>query len=131
MIIDSSAVIAILHDEPDRPVFAAAAARAETCIISAPTLLESMIVAERRGAELLRKPLDEIIRELVTEVAPFTAEHAAIAREAHQKYGKGSGHRAQLNFGDCISYALAKESGEALLFKGDDFTHTDVVSAMP
>ena len=99
--------------------------------ISAGSLLELYIVIDKRTDQASRDQLETYLDGLLTQIVPFTASQAAIARTAYQTYGKDSGHPAQLNFGDCISYALAKETGEPLLFKGDDFTHTDVDSAMP
>jgi len=126
VIVDSSAVIAILWSEPDAPVHADVLARTVEPVMSAPTLLEASIVAQPEG----RARLDEIIRGAGISIAPFTEEHALVAREAYARYGKGSEHPAHLNFGDCMSYALAKVRDEPLLFKGDDFRHTDVTPAL-
>jgi ribonuclease VapC len=129
MILDSSAIIAILNGEPGSAALSQAVETAERVRIAAPTLVELFIVADRARDPRARTALDDLLRALELEVEPFTAEHAAIARQAHRDYGRGSGHPAQLNFGDCFSYALAKSSGETLLYKGDDFVHTDIRSA--
>lgn len=129
MIVDSSALIAILFMEPDHLALAEALNKAKNVAIAAPTLLEaSMVTTGRVGAEGLVQ-LDRLISEIGAAIIPFTAEHAALARHAFLTYGKGR-HKAGLNFGDCISYAAAKFAGQPLLFKGDDFRLTDVEAAM-
>ncbi|GAB3200061.1 type II toxin-antitoxin system VapC family toxin [Nocardioides hungaricus] len=122
---DSSALIAVLNNEPDAERFAAALLSGDP-ILGAPTLLEASIVArpERLAA------LDTLVRRTLTEVVAFTEEHARIARAAYARYGRGSGSPAALNLGDCMSYALAQVRDEPLLFKGHDFTHTDVTPAL-
>ena len=124
MIIDSSAVIAWVKNEPDGPALAAALTAAELPRISAATLLESCIVAGRTR----HVDVDDLLAGV--EVVPFDARQALVARDAYLRYGKGSGSPARLNLGDCFSYALATVTGEPLLFKGDDFTHTDVTPAL-
>ncbi len=94
--------------------------------IGAATLVETSVVATARR----HAALDEILRRHQVEVEPFTHEHARVAREAYVRFGRRSGSKAKLNFGDCLSYAVAKVRGEPLLFKGDDFTHTDIESAL-
>lgn len=130
MIIDSSALIAILFDEPERDKFARAIEAAGVTRVSAATILEASIVADIAREPVLSRRFDELVREANLVIEPFTAEHAAIAREAYADYGKGSGHPAKLNFGDCLAYALAFATGEPLLFKGDDFPHTDIRPAV-
>jgi len=130
MIVDSSAIIAILNGEPEAAAIADAVEAASAVRIAAPTLLELCIVADRAHEPRARSALDELLRALELRVEPFTAEHAAIARQAHRDYGRGSGHPAALNFGDCFAYALAKATGEPLLYKGDDFVHTDIRNAL-
>lgn len=127
MILDSSALISILRQEPDAWAFSEALAEAEAPAIAAPTLLETSIVAERPGWPAL----DALVARKEISVIPFTKEHALVARDAYARYGKGSKHPAKLNFGDCMSYALAKVRDEPLLFKGDDFVHTDIKPALP
>lgn len=130
MIIDSSAIIAILRDEPDAPALARQIEKAARCYISAAIFVEvSAIVlrsADGKGIEFL----DRFIEQSAIIIQPVTVRQAYIAREAYQKFGKGNKHPAHLNFGDCFSYALAKDMNEPLLYKGNDFIHTDVLSAL-
>jgi ribonuclease VapC len=130
VIVDSSAVIAILADEPEATAFTKALDSARTVTMAAPTLVELYVVADRARDPRARSALDRLLRTIDPQIEPFTAEHAAIAREAHRNFGRGSGHPARLNLGDCFAYALAKATGEPLLFKGDDFGHTDIRSAL-
>ena len=127
MILDTSAVIAVLADEADGPRLGDLMASAPTSM-SAATLVECGIVWDRRNPSA-PQALRTLLALTRTAIRPLTEEHADLAREAYRSYGKGSGHPAQLNFGDCLSYALAKESGEPLLFTGEDFNHTDVRDA--
>lgn len=130
MILDSSAIIAILADEPEAPALSRAIEDASGTSIAAPTLVEIYVVADRARDPRARSAVEAIIRSIDPHIEPFTAEHATIARQAHRDYGRGSGHPARLNYGDCFSYALAKATGEPLLYKGDDFVHTDIRSAL-
>ena len=130
MIIDSSALVAILFEEPDAPRLAGVIESHQTRRISAATFLEVAIVVDKRTWPARDRRLDEIVSESSITVEPVTEVQAKIARDAYRDYGKGSGHPAGLNFGDCFSYALARDKGEPLLFKGDDFTKTDVTSAL-
>lgn len=130
MIIDTSAVIAILLDEPDARRFAEAVEGADLRHISAATYLEIGMVIDGRRNPALSRRLDEFLAEAGVVIEPVTPEQARIAREAYRDFGKGSGHPARLNFGDCFSYALAKDKTEPLLYKGDDFAHTDVRRAI-
>lgn len=128
MIVDSSAVLAMLLGEPEGHLFDVAILRSSDCRMSAAGLLEaSMILESRRGWDGVRD-LDLLLVRLRIEVVPFTESQARLAREAFRRYGKGR-HPAQLSFGDCIAYALARETGEALLFKGTDFPETDIEAA--
>ena len=128
MIVDTSAVMAILLDEPEAAELAHAILTCEgEPRMSAPTRVETAVVAHRRLA-LGAEPL---MTELGIETVPFSQEHSEVAAEAYRRYGKGSGSPARLNLGDTFSYALAKVSGEPLLFVGEDFSHTDVVPALP
>lgn len=130
MIADSSALIAILLREPESRILDQAIVAASSCKISAPTFVEvSIIVESRTGAEGLLL-WESMLRQSNIIIEPFTVEHAFLARQAFSDYGKGR-HPAGLNFGDCFSYALAKATGEPLLFKGDDFRKTDVSPALP
>ena len=125
MIIDTSAIVAILGAERDARLFAEAIAEAFERRVSAATYVEAGIVLDSRRDVALSRSLDDLIRNTRIVIEPVTAEQAELAREAYRDFGKGS-HRAGLNFGDCFAYALAKAKGEPLLFKGDDFRKTDV-----
>lgn len=125
MVIDSSAVIAILSNEPDAKQFASAIESALTRLISVASLLEAAIVIEARYGLAGGSKLDELVNTAQINVEPVTPEQITIARLAFRTYGKGR-HPASLNFGDCFAYALAKSSGEPLLFKGNDFNQTDI-----
>lgn len=127
MIIDSSALLAVLLDEPERGAFVAAMLD-EPCRMSAAALAEAGIVADQRSTALGRA-LDRLVEEFGIEVVPLTAQQALAARRAYRRYGRGTGSPARLNFGDCLAYALAAETGEELLYKGDDFVHTDLLLA--
>ena len=128
MIVDSSALVAILLEEPEGRRFDVAILRSPVCLISSTTLFEtSMILQSRRGRDGV-VDLDGLILRFGIEVMPFTESQALIARRAFELFGKGR-HPAGLNFGDCMSYAAAKESGEELLFKGTDFGQTDIAIA--
>ncbi|MBM3587651.1 MAG: type II toxin-antitoxin system VapC family toxin [Alphaproteobacteria bacterium] len=128
MILDSSAVLAMLFGEPEAAAFAEAAEEATERAISAASWLEAAIVADNRSA-VAAAEFTGLMARLDLEIVPFTASQAVRAREAHRHYGKGR-HKAGLNLGDCFSYALAKERGQALLFKGDDFAATDIEPAI-
>jgi ribonuclease VapC len=125
MVVETSALIAILLDEPECDAFARLIAESDNRLISAVSKLEAGIVATGRADLAGQRRLDQIIRELDLVVVPFDEEQADIAREAFARYGKGR-HRAGLNFGDCAAYALAIAEAEPLLFKGTDFGSTDV-----
>jgi ribonuclease VapC len=128
MILDSSAVVAVLRAEPDAPALAHAMERAEAFGISAVSYVEAAIVIDSSRDPISSRRFDDFFREAKIVIEPVTLRQAEIARQAYRDFGKGR-HRAGLNFGDCFAYALAKEKGEALLFKGDDFCHTDVEAA--
>jgi ribonuclease VapC len=129
VIVDSSALVAILFKEADAAAFASALRDAQVCAVAAPTVVEATIVAEGRAGPGMARELDDLLRALDADVVAFTAEHAALARDAWRRFGKGR-HPAGLNLGDCFAYALAKARGEPLLFKGDDFRLTDVEVAI-
>ena len=130
MIIDTSALIAILRAEPDAPRFARAlATKREPRKISAANFLEAAIVIDGSRDAIASRRLDDLITKAGVSIEPVTEEQVRIARAAYRDFGKGSGHPAGLNFGDCFAYALAKTSGEALLFKGEDFNKTDLIAA--
>ena len=131
MIIDTSALIAILRAEDDARDMAVAIERAPVRRISAASYLETAFVIDASRDPVASRRFDELVETAELSVEPVTHEQARIARDAYRDFGKGSGHKAGLNFGDCFAYALAKSTGEALLFKGDDFSHTDIASALP
>ncbi|GAA1904892.1 type II toxin-antitoxin system VapC family toxin [Lapillicoccus jejuensis] len=130
MILDSSAIVAVLTGEPQRADIRRVARTASRLGISAGTLLEVGVVVDRRGQPLLSRRLDALLEEWQVEVHPVTESQARIGRAAYRDFGKGSGHPAGLNLGDCFSYALARETRRPLLFVGGDFVHTDVVDAL-
>ena len=130
MIIDTSVLIAIFRREPDAPVLAQAIEQADGVRISAGSLFEANIVIDGLRNAATSRDFDELCAELGFTVVAFDEAQARIAREAYRKFGKGSGHKARLNFGDCFAYALAMSAGEPLLFKGHDFGQTDVASAL-
>lgn len=129
MIVDTSAVLAILFDEPDAERFARALQTADPCRMSAASYLEAGITLERQGAPGAEEVLVRFLASSGIAIEPVTAEHARIAHSAFGSFGKGR-HPAALNFGDCLSYALARATDEPLLFKGNDFARTDIVSAL-
>ncbi len=126
MIVDTSAIIAILKREPQWSSLSKTLDTAASSRISAANYLEASIVVDGWRNPILSRELDELIERFRIVIEPVTAEHAQIARQAYRDYGKGSGHRANLNFGDCFSYALARAKREPMLWKGDDFVHTDI-----
>ena len=126
MIIDSSAMVAILRSEPEQDEFTALVANARRVGISAAGYLEAGVVLDSGRNPSLSRQLDDTLRRAEIEIIPVTASQAYLARQAYRDFGKGSGHPARLNFGDCFAYALAKDLDEPLLFKGEDFIHTDV-----
>jgi ribonuclease VapC len=130
MIVDTSALVAILKFEPERLHFAEILDRADNLRISAATYLELSIVMDSRRSPALSREVDEIVERFSIQIEPVTPEQAGIARQAYRDYGRGSGHPANLNFGDCFSYALARARREPILYKGDDFVHTDLRPAL-
>ena len=129
MIVDTSALIAILRDEPAAPSCAETIARAPVCRISAANYLEAAVVIDASRDPVASRRFDSLVSAARLIIEPVTESQARVARHAYRDYGKGSGHPAQLNFGDCFAYALACELGEPLLFVGSDFSHTDVKPA--
>lgn len=126
MIIDSSVVVAIIRDEPEAALFGSWIIRADVRRMSAATYVETAAVIDGHRNLQLSAELDQFLREMRIEIVPFTPRQAAIAREAYGRFGRGSGHPAQLNMGDCFAYALARDLGEPLLYKGRDFALTDI-----
>jgi ribonuclease VapC len=125
MVIDTSAVIAILQAEPTAERLSLAIHAATAPRISAASIVEAGMVIQGRRGDAGERDLDALLRELSVDILALTAAHAEIARSAFRRFGKGR-HPAALNFGDCFSYALARALGEPLLFVGDDFSRTDV-----
>ncbi|MCY4467825.1 MAG: type II toxin-antitoxin system VapC family toxin [Thiotrichales bacterium] len=128
MIVDCSAVLAILFGEPDARRHAGAIMAASPCRMSVANVLEASIVVERRGGDTAAHELDTLLQSAEIELVPVTVAHLEAARHAWRRFGKGN-HPAALNFGDCFAYALARATGEPLLFKGGDFAQTDIEAA--
>lgn len=126
MIIDTSAIVAIVRGEAESAVLARWIQGAESRRMSAATYAETAAVIDGQRNPQLSAALDHLLRQLRVEIVPFTPGQAALARDAYQRFGKGSGHPAQLNLGDCFAYALARDLGEPLLYKGRDFALTDI-----
>ena len=129
MIIDTSAILAILFSEEDMQLYAVAIAKASTRRMSAGNLLEASIVVEGRVESSGVARLDALLERAAIEVVPVTVEQSYAARRAWSRYGRGN-HPARLNYGDCFAYGLAETTGEPLLFKGDDFSQTNIESAL-
>ena len=128
MIVDPSVIVAIFLEEPDAADFSIRLRRADVRRMSTASLFEAGILLDQRAGLEPDEPIDELrafLQKVRIELVPFTEDHAQIARVAYRRYGKGR-HPAGLNFGDCISYALAKSLDEPLLFKGTDFSLTDI-----
>lgn len=128
MVVDTSAVLAILQLESEAESFATLIEEADTRLISSVSVLEAGIITEVRKGKSGAQELDTFLHEAGLTVQAFDAEQADLARDAYRRFGKGR-HEAALNLGGCAAYALAKISGEPLLYKGDDFPRTDVVAA--
>ncbi|MVA98265.1 PIN domain-containing protein [Nitratireductor sp. CAU 1489] len=130
MIVDASAILAILLDEPEQPALKYCLADApEKHTMSPINYLEAAMRVDSLDTDRKARELDNLIAALDVEIVPTTTQQAHLAREAYQKFGKGN-HPARLNLGDCFAYALAKARGEPLLFKGDDFRKTDIEAAL-
>jgi ribonuclease VapC len=125
MVIDTSVLVAVLFGEPEAVRLAEAIAQDSIRLISTASVLEASLVVESELGEAGGRELDLLLLKAAIETVPFNAEQLAIARDAWRRYGKGR-HPAGLNYGDCFSYALSQATGEALLFKGGDFSQTDV-----
>ena len=128
MILDSSAIVAILRVEPEADDFIRVVASAANCRVSAVNYVEAAVVIDGKKNPITSRRFDDFFRISRITVEPVTPRTAEIARAAYRDFGKGN-HKAGLNFGDCFAYALAKEMDEPLLFKGTDFGHTDVEPA--
>lgn len=129
MIADTSALIAILRDEPEADLFVKAIVAATSRKLSAVSYVETAVVIDGSKSPIASRRFDDFLKQARFSIEPVTEEQAYLAREAYRDFGKGK-HSAGLNFGDCFAYALAKVSGEPLLFKGDDFRHTDISPAI-
>jgi ribonuclease VapC len=130
VIVDTSALVAILRREPDADDLIEALLAADTRRMSAPTYVETAAVVDANRDPVLSRRLDELIDAAALGIEPFTDQHARTARQAYRDFGRGSGHPARLNLGDCFAYALAAATQEPLLFTGDDFVHTDLRPAL-
>jgi ribonuclease VapC len=130
MVVDSSALVAIALEEPAATRIWEALAEPKVLRISAANLLETWMVLDRRGTARSHELLTQLVSGLSPVIEPVTLVQVEIARDAWRRYGRGSGHRAGLNFGDCFAYALATHLKEPLLFVGDDFSHTDVSAVL-
>lgn len=126
MIVDTSALAAILFQEPEQAALIDTIADAPSAGLSAASLVELSVVVDRRSGPVLQRQADRLIRDLGVHVEPFTHTQAEIARAAYRDFGRGSGHPAKLNLGDCFAYALAIDKDEPLLWVGNHFGHTDV-----
>jgi len=126
MIVDTSALIAILRDAPEARTCARAIESSVIRRVSAGNFVETALIIDGSRDPIASRRFDDLMREAQIIIEPVTEAQARIAREAYRDFGKGSGHPARLNFGDCFAYALAKITGEPLLFKGDDFAQTDI-----
>jgi ribonuclease VapC len=129
VIVDSSALIAVILQEPDESRFVEAMLRHGAPRISAANWLEAAMIIDSRKLPQGRIRFDDVVAQLGLEVVPVTAEIAARARRAHNEFGRGQ-HQAKLNYGDCFAYATASVLGEPLLFKGNDFAQTDITPAL-
>jgi ribonuclease VapC len=130
LVVDSSALLAIFQDEPEALQVADLLETSPRNVMSVVNVLEAMIVARSRQGAAAEIALSEVMARARIEPFPATTAQLAIARQAHARFGKGSGHPARLNFGDCFAYALAMDLGAPLLFKGEDFTRTDVLRSV-
>ena len=126
MIIDTSAIVAILNQEPEAKTFARAIEAAGEVTMSAVSWVEASVVVDSAKDPIASRRFDQLIDAAQIRIEPVTQEQAQLARQAYRDFGKGSGHPAGLNFGDCFSYALARVKAERLLFKGNDFGKTDL-----
>jgi ribonuclease VapC len=126
LIVDTSAIVAIVRGEAGAEALAEALVHASNPRISAPSYVELCAVMKRRDRPEIGRLVDRLLDDYGIRIEPFDAEQARVAAQAYRDYGRGSGHPARLNLGDTYSYALAHVAGESLLFRGDDFIHTDI-----
>lgn len=130
LVVDTSAVVAFLRSEPEADAIETALTEADGIHISAFTVFEARVVLARRFGPHASADFELLLAKLEAEIAPFDGEQAEIAAGAYRRFGKGTGHPAQLNLGDCASYALARQLDLPLLFKGDDFSRTDLEAVL-
>lgn len=130
MIVETSALVAMALNEPECELFTSAIEAADVRSMSAASYVEAGVVLDSRRNAALSRQLDGLLIDLDIRIEPVTEAQAMIARAAYRDFGRGSGHPAKLNLGDCLSYALAKEKREPLLYKGNDFVHTDIQAAI-
>lgn len=130
MIVDTSACVAILRKETGYTTYLQALDSADVLRMSAATYLELATVIDGRRDPVMSRGIDNFLEQFNIRIEPVTVEQAQIARQAYRDYGRGSGHPANLNFGDCFTYALARTAREPILYKGDDFNHTELRSAL-
>lgn len=130
MIVDTSAIVALLRKEPEALAIARVLDGEECLRMSAAASFELSIVIDSRRNAVMSREIDDLIERLSIQIEPVTVEQAHIAQQAYRDYGRGSGHAANLNYGECFSYALAREKREPILYNGDDFGHTDLRSAL-
>lgn len=128
--VDTSAILAILFEEPEGKAFDGILYTAERILMSSGSLVEVRMVFHRKAGGVMAEDLAKLLEAYRVEIVPVDREQADAAHQAFLRYGKGNGHRAQLNFGDLFAYALAKTRGVPLLFKGEDFAATDIASAL-
>ncbi|MCX6599529.1 MAG: type II toxin-antitoxin system VapC family toxin [Acidobacteria bacterium] len=129
MVLESSAIVAIFQQEPGHELLEQKIDQAEVILIGAPTMTEIAIVMSRRSGGDYRPSLEAFLRRIDAQVVSFTEQHYSAASDAHLRFGRGINSKAALNYGDCLSYAVAKVAGQPLLFVGDDFAHTDIIAA--
>ncbi|HEY3799834.1 MAG TPA: type II toxin-antitoxin system VapC family toxin [Caulobacteraceae bacterium] len=133
IVVDSSALVAVMLDEPLGPAMVTCLSSAPACFLSVANYVETgqvMTQRSRRGPQAELDRFHQILREFDIQLVPVDEDQARVALDARIRFGRGFGHRAHLNYSDCFAYALAKTRGLPLLFVGDDFTHTDIVSAL-
>jgi ribonuclease VapC len=128
IVLDTSAILAVISGEPEAELFAKLMSDHD-CLLGTPTRLEAAIVVRGRSNDAQLRQLQGLLNARNVETAAFGPDHVAQAELAFEKYGKGQGHPARLNFGDCMAYAVARVASVPLLFKGNDFAHTDIVPA--
>jgi ribonuclease VapC len=126
MILDASVLVAMMRAEPEAGSYARIIAMSPVVRLSAATYLELGIVIDGMRDAAMSELVDRLLDDLGVVIEPVTASQARLGRDAYPRFGKGSGHPARLNFGDCFAYALAREMGEPLLYRGKDFAHTDI-----